>query len=748
MPKKSTLIKYLFLGFVVSVCGIVSTVAAEESLWKEAQKYGWKVKGTTQGKNFELMAIVNGRPIYYITCNADAAISTGAELLHNPPYSLDGNDLTIGLWDANGVLTTHQEFQDTGGSRVVIMDDSAPDSNHATHVAGTIGAQGIDAGAMGMAPAVYIDSYNWNSDALEMAERAATVSGKDGKIYLSNHSYGVIAGWEFGIFIAILGDFNNDDTVDNKDLAILTAAWLSTPASPNWNPKCDIAPAPDGDGIVNFLDYAVLMVHWRRAIPADFNGDGKVDNKDLTILNAAWLSTPASPNWNPKCDIAPAPNGDGIVNLLDYAELMSYWGAVSKVSVEELYWFGVWGELEDRKFGRYDSRAAVWDSLCYSAPYYLPFKAAGNDRDDGAPLNGTNFRYLDPNDPNELIDPSDPNTVVDPNGGRWVLAVYDDVNDPNALYDDGWDIGGYDTVPTIGTAKNIMTVGAVDDTWAMAGFSGWGPADDGRIKPDIVANGGTLYSPIAVSDANYDTYSGTGMASAAAAGSAALLVQYYGERFDGEAMRASTLKALIIHTAADLGNEGPDYRYGWGLMDVNQAADYIKQDADNPNGEMIIEDVLAAGTSNTYTFTSDGSRPIRATLCWTDPPGTPIVGSDDVNDVNDVVVDNNTPCLINDLDMRIIDNNDPNTIYYPYRLDPNNPDAAAVADANGNILDNVEQVYIPSPNVGIYTVEISHKGTLTNGSQYYSLILSEPRPIRYIFVDDDALNRPGRRQND
>lgn len=113
-------------------------------------------------------------------------------------------------------------------------------------------------------------------------------------------------------------------------------------------------------------------------------------------------------------------------------------------------------------------------------------------------------------------------------------------------------------------------------------------------------------------------------------------------------MRASTLKGLIIHTATDLRpfHPGPDYRYGWGLMDANQAADYIKQDFENPYEVRIIEGALAVGTSNTYTFTSDGNDPIRATLCWTDPPGTPIVGSGDVNDVNDVndgVLDNNTP---------------------------------------------------------------------------------------------------------
>ncbi len=661
MPKTATLIRCLFLGFVIQASGIAAAVAAEEPLWREARRHGWKVRGTVQGKSFELIDIENGRPIYYITCNADAAISTGANLLHNPPYSLDGNDLTIGLWDAGWVLASHQEFDD----RVTIMDsNSEPDRpdlnpNHATHVAGTIGAQGVDPNAKGMAPAVSIDSYDWYSDTYEMAGRAATGDGEDGRIYLSNHSYAVIAGWELGIFRAIPGDFNGDD-------------------------------------IVNFIDFAILAANWRE------------------------------PDHDPFVDIAPWPYGDGIVDLLDLAVLTDHW---LEFSVEQPYWFGVWGEREDRNFGRYDYHAADWDSVCYLAPYYLPFKAAGNDRsnDDDAPANGTKFWYLDPNDPTD---------ANDPNGGRWVQRIYN-VNDPNAPYDDGRDSGGYDTIPTISTAKNIMTVGAVDDTGAMVGFSSWGPTDDGRIKPDIVANGFELYSPVAVNDVSYDIYSGTGMASANATGSAVLLVEYYNKCFPGEAMRASTLKGLIIHTATDLSNPGPDYRYGWGLMDANQAADYIRQDADDPNGERIIENVLAGGTSNTYTFTIGSSKPVRATLCWTDPPGTPIVES------NDVVLDNNTPCLMNDLDLRIIDNNDPNIIYYPYRLDPNNPDAAAVADANGNILDNVEQVYIPSPNAGTYTVKISHKGTLTGGSQYYSLILSEPIPICYIWVDDDANDDPG-----
>jgi len=259
------------------------------------------------------------------------------------------------------------------------------------------------------------------------------------------------------------------------------------------------------------------------------------------------------------------------------------------------------------------------------------------------------------------------------------------------------------------------------------------------------------------------------MATANASGSASLLVDYYNSRdfILNKTMRSSTLKALIIHTADDKWNTGPDYQYGWGVMDVNEAAtDYIKADWEDfmglsdpakPQGRRIIEGVLTQGTTNTYTFTFDSNSTnteIWGTLCWTDPPAVPIVRADfndfnDVNgvtifDVNDGVLDNNSPRLVNDLDMRIykvVDINDPNQDieYLPWVLDPNNP--MLPAEVNDNTLDNVEQVYIDDPNVDmLYRVVISHKSdaNLINGLQHYSLILSEPIPFLYIWVDDDG----------
>ena len=396
------------------------------------------------------------------------------------------------------------------------------------------------------------------------------------------------------------------------------------------------------------------------------------------------------------------------------ARAMSYPGEPNKIQVSNHsygyacgwdtdisppHWYGTWGDRESEYFGAYYLETAQWDELCYDAPYFLPFKAAGNDRSDNAPADGEIFDYY--------------------KWPKWREKVYDSNTDP---YDDGWDDGGFDTVLTVSSAKNIMTVGAVYDAVtgslrdaskaAMTTFSGWGPTDDGRIKPDIVANGVSVYSATAGTDSSYASYNGTSMATPAAAGAATLLLDYYGQLFPGQTMRAGTLKALMIHTADDLGNAGPDYKFGWGLVNAQDSADAIRDHWHSSDSNVITEDVLTSLDSlHSYELQWDGENAIRATLCWTDPAAAELTG-----------LDNPSPRLVNDLDLRIIDPCGVVT-YFPFVLDPSNPDVAATT--GDNVLDNVEQVLIEAPSVsGVYTVEVGHKGTLADGLQYYSLILS------------------------
>jgi len=67
--------------------------------------------------------------------------------------------------------------------------------------------------------------------------------------------------------IADFGPPSGDGTVDSLDLATFVKAWLATPSSGDWNPKCDIAPLSSPDGIINLFDFAVLAEYWLETAP-------------------------------------------------------------------------------------------------------------------------------------------------------------------------------------------------------------------------------------------------------------------------------------------------------------------------------------------------------------------------------------------------------------------------------------------------------------------------------------------------
>lgn len=360
------------------------------------------------------------------------------------------------------------------------------------------------------------------------------------------------------------------------------------------------------------------------------------------------------------------------------------------------------------KFGRYRSATASWDGLVWNAPYYLPFKSAGNARNDDAPPSGTIWRH---------------------NSSSGTQYTYDPATHPLAdyAYRVSNDVEGFDTITDRGCAKNVVTVGAVTDAVSggqrnvsrasLNSFSSAGPADDGRIKPDIVANGNSVLSLDDDHDTDTTSKSGTSMSTPGACGSALLLQEYYADRFPGQAMRASTLKALILHTADDMGNPGPDYRFGWGLMNTRAAAELIREHADNTVFQRMLEATLSNQATDTYSYYWDGSSPIRIMLCWTDPAGASTTAHD-----------SRTPRLVNDLNLKLTG---PNTVtdYYPYIMPWVGDWTDATLNANAtngvNTVDNVEQVALANPRqAGIYTVTVDHTGSLSQGPQVYSLIAS------------------------
>lgn len=356
-------------------------------------------------------------------------------------------------------------------------------------------------------------------------------------------------------------------------------------------------------------------------------------------------------------------------------------------------WYGGTANLrrngEDPNFGAYTYLAREYDRIANSAPYYLICKAAGNDANDGL-RNGN--RFLDVQSRREFTY----NSSIHP--GR---------------------DGDYDCIGHRGNAKNILTVGAVHDVTnytgpssvRIASFSSRGPADDGRIKPDIVGNGVGVTSSLATGNSSYSSYNGTSMATPNVAGSL-LLLQEHHQKLNGRGkfLRSSTLKALAIHTAKEAGpSAGPDYTFGWGLLDATAAAEQITLDKTQPNS--IIERSLSNGGVYRITVNIDPNKPFKATLAWNDPAASIARRG---------VVDDRTRKLVNDLDLRV--SNGSNT-HYPYRLNPYSPSAAATK--GDNRVDNVEQVYFSNVSGSQVTITISHKGRLSGGRQIFSLIISE-----------------------
>ena len=315
--------------------------------------------------------------------------------------------------------------------------------------------------------------------------------------------------------------------------------------------------------------------------------------------------------------------------------------------------------------GAYINESRNWDNIMYNAPYYLMVVAAGNDGfDDTAnsePLGGaTAFDKLSGHATSK-------NNLVVANANDAIINVD-------------------------GTLQSV----------SKNGSSSEGPTDDYRIKPDITGNGTQLYSSYQSADDSYNSITGTSMASPNVTGSLLLLQEHYFNLY-GTFMLASTLKGLALHTADDAGDTGPDANFGWGLLNTKKAAEALTSAAANSGSTIVKELTLNQGDTYELIVQSNGIDPLLASISWTDIGGTV-----------QAVINDNTPRLVNDLDVRL--NN--GSVYTPWKL--------TSVDSNGkgdNTVDPYERIDINGAS-GFYTLTVSHKGSLNTGSQNFSLIVS------------------------
>jgi len=300
-----------------------------------------------------------------------------------------------------------------------------------------------------------------------------------------------------------------------------------------------------------------------------------------------------------------------------------------------------------------------------------------------------------------------------------------------------------------GTAKNGLTVGASEnyhggggytygDVWpgsfpaspirgdpmcdaqgGMAGFSGRGPCDDGRTKPDVVAPGtyviscrsrhvDAAYSWGVADNSDYAYASGTSMSCPLVAGAAALVRQYYMDfrKMTNPAPSAALIKATMLNGALSLtpGQYGtgpsreipdtprPNQVEGWGQVNLGESLLPT-------NSRRMVHydwDSLGVGECINYCIDVLATGKLSVTLAYTDYPAE--VSSQ--------------AQLVNDLDLTLLD---PAGVRHYPGSEGDQPDR----------VNNVETIDVPAECVGIGSYRIRITGhNVPQGPQPFAVVVS------------------------
>ena len=246
--------------------------------------------------------------------------------------------------------------------------------------------------------------------------------------------------------------------------------------------------------------------------------------------------------------------------------------------------------------------------------------------------------------------------------------------------------------------KNMIIVASSDNVRAgspnqVSSFSSRGLAVDGRVKPDVAAPGGSIVStrslpasavcnqaPTPESQVLYATCSGTSMAAPHVTGALALVTEWR-RKTTGSDPSPAFVKAVLINSATDMAARNiPNRDEGWGRVNLGAAfSDAPRVLADQT---VVLSDPDQA--SSWSVTPADPTKPLRATVVWTDPAGAP--GAN--------------PALVNDLDLEVLA---PNGSLF---LGNNFDQGRSILGGEPNRVDNVENVFIDSAGSGTYTIRV------------------------------------------
>ena len=355
-----------------------------------------------------------------------------------------------------------------------------------------------------------------------------------------------------------------------------------------------------------------------------------------------------------------------------------------------------WGSDAD---GEYNSRSMQADNSSWNHAGMLILTSAGNNGHDG-------------NNDGEV----DLDTMGAPGTAKNVFTIGASENyRPTISYgnfgsgSDEWGElwpGNYSTAP-------VSTDHAANDSEGMTAFSSRGPADDGRIKPDLAAPGSFILSTLSRSssttgwasyNSSYVYMGGTSMACPITAGAAALLYQHMFDNLGHTNPTSALIKGIMTASAHDMtgqygsatngaGETAPNNHEGHGLLDLDRAV----------NSSFVDNESVGTGDSLGFRFVVPNSAPdMHVMLSWTDYPSTTVASTN----------------LVNDLDFAL---KDPSGNWVEY----------------GNNVDNLYGAKISSPAQGTWEVHINGSN-VPQGPQPFALVIDAPYIITNLSSDQDS----------
>lgn len=251
--------------------------------------------------------------------------------------------------------------------------------------------------------------------------------------------------------------------------------------------------------------------------------------------------------------------------------------------------------------------------------------------------------------------------------------------------------------------KNVIAVANLTSIDALASSSSRGPAHDGRIKPEVSAVGTDVYSTI--DSHSYALKTGTSMACPGTSGTIAQLNHAYKALNNGIEPPSALIKGILMNSADDIGNPGPDFKHGFGRLNALKAVRIIES-------QQYLHDSISQGILKTHNIlVPEGKKQLKIMIYWHDYEASVSASK----------------ALVNNLNMQVFDT--ASTLFNPWILDhtPNATLLNANAVRGVDSINNVEQVTIDNPVPGNYSIKVSGISVPMGPQTYF---------INYYFIDE------------